>query len=69
MDGRHVPLWESSIPVGERFCLWKSSIPLGERHAPLGWLCPLEELYPYGRALFPEKKNENETPEYEMDFF
>ena len=28
---------------------------------------PLEEPSPYGRALFPEQKNENENPKYEME--
>ena len=81
MDGRHVPLWERDsacgrgiLPVEERFCLWKRDsacgrgLSLWERDMPL-WdaSIPLEEPYPYVRALFPEKKNENGNPKYHME--
>ena len=51
MLGRHAPLWKRDSACGREI------LPVEE-------LYPLEEPYPYGMALSPEKKNEN--PKYEI---
>ena len=58
--GRALLLWARDSACGRGLSLWERDMPLWDGSILL------EEPYPYGRPLFPEKKNKNVNPKCKM---